>query len=432
MDKYIYDNEGNQPFTLDGGEKAPLGIKAKSSTPPLQDADKRRSIRRERYQLGRTARAIYAKAGERAGLEYVLNYHRTARCAYVAHSDVTIQKSVEYKSAFFTGVTVCGNVWTCPNCAVKVQERRRLEIAKAMDHFYDKGNMKAVMITFTFPHAFGDDLEAMLERQAGAFKRLRAGNPWTKFKNRNGYKGLIRSLEVTFGDNGYHPHTHELWFVDKYADAEKIKADVLKRWETSCIREGLLSTDEKSINNFREHAIDVKDNVSTSDYLAKQDDSRHWGADREIAKATSKAGRKSGVHPFMFLERFKETGEGVWSGRWLEYTKAFKGKRQLFWSHGLKKEVGIDEITDQELAIISEDDAKEVIELTKGEWRKTRNNPSIVLDTAEETTKKEVIRSVINSIPDDTDYRLIKTKHTAKVFPLSGQMIDEVLGIPTS
>ncbi|WP_223932401.1 hypothetical protein, partial [Aeromonas caviae] len=36
-------------------------------------------------------------------------------------------------------------------------------------------------------------------------------------------------------------------------------------------------------------------------YLVKMDDSRHWGADRELAKASSKKGKKSGQHPFGLL-----------------------------------------------------------------------------------------------------------------------------------
>lgn len=116
--------------------------------------------------------------------------------------------------------------------------------------------------------------------------------------------GLIRSLENLFGLNGWHPHTHELWFVRGDADAEAMKVEVLKRWESVCIRAGLLDPkNEAQLEAFRAHAVDVKGNCSASDYLAKQDDSRNWGVDREIAKASTKNGRAKGLHPFALLAK---------------------------------------------------------------------------------------------------------------------------------
>ncbi|WP_223932393.1 hypothetical protein, partial [Aeromonas caviae] len=29
-----------------------------------------------------------------------------------------------------------------------------------------------------------------------------------------GYRGLVRGLELTYGSNGWHLHTHEMWLVD--------------------------------------------------------------------------------------------------------------------------------------------------------------------------------------------------------------------------
>ena len=85
--------------------------------------------------------------------------------------------------------------------------------------------------------------------------------------------------------------THELWFVRGDADAEAMKVEVLKRWESACIRAGLLDPkNEAQLEAFRAHAVDVKGNCSASDYLAKQDDARHWGVDR---KSQRQAQRKA-------------------------------------------------------------------------------------------------------------------------------------------
>ena len=90
--------------------------------------------------------------------------------------------------------------------------------------------------------------------------------------------------------------------------------------------------DEKLVDAFMQHGVDVKEDVDCGDYLAKQDDSRRWGFAEELSKATSKAGRAKGVHPHHFLVR-KAPGDRE---RYIEYVQAMKGRRQLFWSNGLK------------------------------------------------------------------------------------------------
>lgn len=422
-------------YTKYGSDSFCLGIKAKSSSPselPLGNSalEKSRKTRSERYSLGRIARGIYAAEGARVGLRYILNYNRSAKCSYIAHSDVDIKKSNRHGKCFFTGVFTCGSVWNCPNCTTKIQERRRVEIAHAMECFYSTGYMQAAMITFTFSHQFGDDLKDMLAKQKKALGYLRAGNAWINFGSVFGYDGLIRSLEVTYGSNGYHPHTHELWFIEKEFDNEKIKKYLfakfrakkhhayrdsllalssreifttllLDRWQSCCEKVGLIG---KSIDAFRKHAIDVKFEVSDSDYLAKQDDSRHWGADREIAKATSKKGRHKGEHPFVFLAKYEETGEGIWAVRWLEYTKAFHGKSQLYWSPGLKNRVGIAELTDQEVADRKDDDATITYSVNPQEWKRVRNDQASVLTVSEDANDKNEIKAHIETISDNSTY----------------------------
>lgn len=383
------------------GSRAPLGTKTKCSPPH----ENRRAIRRDRYELSKVSRSIFAAEGAKAGLKYVLNYHRAAKCSYIELGDVAVHKSKKFNSTFFSGLTTCGSVWACPNCAAKVQERRRVEISKAMDYFYNEKNMKAVMVTLTFPHGLGDNLDELLSKQKEALKRLRKGAAWDRLKDNSGYEGLIRSLEVTYGQNGWHPHTHELWFVDKDADAEDMKNKIISKWLLACDQAGLIDYSKRDAEkNFKEYSVDVKDNASTSDYLAKQDDSRHWGADREIAKASTKQGRSKGIHPFMFLTNFKDTHEAKWAKRWVEYNKAFKGKAQLFWSRKLKSKCGVLDVSDEELAVIQEDDAVKIYDMTRAEWRKVRNNPAKILDLCEQTSNEIVIKAVIEHlIPDEPE-----------------------------
>lgn len=367
-----------------GGVGGRLGNNTKSAT-PIHDAGfrisgptdaeaagadapdfKRSEARARRYELQTTARVLLYTLGKQQGLEYAYNYHRTCKCLYVSVGKNTVNAD-ERGNAFYGGLPLCGSVWACPVCAAKIQERRRPEIAQAIDWAWTHG-LKPVMVTLTFPHRSWHGLNDLITSQADALHRLRAGKPWAKVMAKVGFKGLIRSLELTHGGNGWHPHTHELWFVDQAADAAYIKERTLQRWTESCIRAGLLDPSDKAqLEAFHAHAVDVIDNCSNSDYLAKIDTERHWGADREISKGVTKAGSQSGRHPFTILETADFGNRDA--ELFLEYVHAMKGKRQIFWSHGLKELVGVEEKTDEELAEEELEKADVLATLTRRQWK---------------------------------------------------------------
>lgn len=358
-----------QRGAVGGRQSGPLVSNAKSSTPPPKTATE---LRAERYELQATARDLLMWKGQKLGLKHPANHHHTAKCLHVRIApEVQVHQSKEHKKAFYAGLVVCGRVWTCPVCAAKIQERRRLEIARAFDHAYSTGR-KIVMVTFTFPHYAADRLTDLLAKQADAFKRLRAGKPWERIKDRHGYGGLIRSLEVTLGANGWHPHTHEAWLVSADCNAYQLRNAVARRWVKMCQKAGLAPDDTRKLAAFLRRGVQITDNCRASEYLAKQDDSRHWGADRELAKSNSKTSRSAkGFHPFALLREHADGGETRKDAgsRYLEYAEAMRGKAQLFWSRGLKAEVGLDEKTDEELALEQTDKADLLAGLTPHQWR---------------------------------------------------------------
>lgn len=379
----------------------PLGNNTKSSTPPSKLVTKRA----ERYAVQGIARMLYGKAGFKKGLRHPFEYHRTAKCRHVKISEPQVLKSTQYKKAFFTGLAICGSVWTCPICAAQIQERRRAEIAKAVDTAYGnkEQNLKAIMVTLTFSHKHYEKLDELLKAQGVALGKMRSGKPWQKIKKRVGFQGLIRSLELTFGKNGWHPHTHELWFINKNTNIKEFKKTVLRRWISACSRAGLLDTANFSqLKAFIKHAVDIKDNARCSEYLAKMDDSSHWGVDSEIAKSSTKKGRKSGVHPFNFLTQYKNGDEKA-GNRWLEYSNAIKGKRQIFWSKGLKKWAGVDEMTDKDLAEKQENPSIFVDRFSNEEWSIVLKNEAreLILQMAETEGQSAIREWLIKQLPPD-------------------------------
>lgn len=290
---------------------------------------------------------------------------------------VKLKHHAEFGSASYSGLVTCGSVWACPNCAAKIQERRRCEIEQALSWHAEVNGGTAIMVTFTFPHVRFDSLPDLLAKQAEAFKLLRQGSPWTRLKDSLGFLGLVRSLEVTHGQNGWHPHTHELWLVRSDVQTAELRMRLVELWLVVCNRVGL----DGNHPSFERRSVDVRAKVDSADYLAKQDDSRIWGMADEIAKASSKAGRAKGVHPHHFLIRQAPGDDDLY----LQYVMAMKGKRQLFWSHGLKAKAGIVEVSDEALAEREEAGAQLLAAIPAPAWRYVVGNDARceLLDAAE-------------------------------------------------
>ena len=367
---------------FEGGTPS-LGTIAKSS-PTFQ------KLRADRFALLKKIRAIYLSAGTAEGLDLPTKFHRTSLCKHACAGSAGVEVNLLQKAnrAFYRGLQTCGSIWTCPICANKIQEIRRQEIAHAMKHFYGQGK-QAVMITFTFPHEKNQTLKTLLDRFKEALKFLRKGGTFSRKCKSFGYEGLIRSLEITHGLKGWHPHTHELWFVDANLCEEDFKKFILAKWFDACSQAGLIAENKEKA--FLEHSIDVRFNCSTSDYLAKFDDSNNWGIDREMAKASSKNGKKAGRHPFALADENEDA-------LFLEYTKAIKGTAQIYWSPGLKKTVNIEELSDEEASELEGDDELKIVGMiSKRLWHTVTKKElrAKVLELTEEEKDIVYIRSFI-------------------------------------
>lgn len=353
---------------------APLGTNAKSSSPlpPLkcEKTLKIQTLRVKKYALQNVIRNLIMKVSGFSDsvvcdFEAYNQLHRVVKCERGRIADyVEVKKSVEYGKAFYCNLFTCGSVWACPICASKIQERRREEISQALE-WAQENNLMAVMVTLTFPHYEFQTVDDLLVRQSAALKYLRSGKSFQNFKEKVGMKGFIRSLEVTYGRNGWHPHTHELWFIDPSIDKEGFEAYINNRWEKACDKQGLIPRGK--LKAFRAQAVNYHWNAKDSDYLAKQDSKKNfWGADREMALSSYKRSHKT-IHPFELVQ-FVEMGYEKAGDKFLEYIKAMKGKAQLYWSQGLKDLVELEDLSDEELNDKQEDQAIDVAEFDMWGW----------------------------------------------------------------
>lgn len=284
--------------------------------------------------------------------------------------------AAEYARVRYRGVAVCGDGWCCPVCATKITERRRKELRAGIDaHRDDEGTV--LLTTFTFSHGPGEPLQDQWKRLGNALQRWAQDRVVKRFREAMGFRGRVRSREITYGVNGWHPHAHmlELYHGDRL-DAQSLALwmdELRKCWRRCCTMSDL----ECSL----EHGFDASI-TKADDYIAK------WGIDAELAKWHVKGARPdldapgelalNGYTPFDLLRIHAGLLEAhpalkIDSNRaaalFTEYARAVKGTAQLHWTRGLKADLELEDFTDRQLA----DDAGEPEEhvlgaLTPAEW----------------------------------------------------------------
>ena len=335
-------------------EGRPLGISAKSS--PLRiDLNTGEVVFDGEYD------AVGVRL-ERFALQSVVRRFlwgsRTAKCLRLRRRDkasVEVWKSKEHGSASFGGLQTCGSVWACPVCASKISERRRGELLNAIDQHKASGG-EVLLLTLTNPHYSGDRLADLLKGQALAMSRFNSTKAALALWSWMGCIGTVRAWEVTQGENGWHPHFHLLAFVRASVSLSEARNRVYAVWSTGCRLAGLPVPSEV-------HGVDVRDGSEAAAYASK------WGLDQEMTKGHMKKAKK-GRTPFDLLRAYLYDEDKHAMGLFKGYVEAFKGKRQLVWSKGLKEHFRIGEESDEEIAARQDDRAFLLGEITVDEWRK--------------------------------------------------------------
>ena len=282
---------------------------------------------------------------------------------------VGVQFDASKGVAKYHNLQYCGSVWVCPDCSYKISQERKKELAEAMKGCRDKG-LHVAMLTLTVPHYLGDDLKTLLKKMSKAKHSL-----WTNRNSREYFAdqfpmvGHITATEVKYSDNnGFHPHFHILCILDKqYAaeDLQIIESELYEFWAEKCVKSGLGKPN-------RRNGIDLKMGSNNEDMLA--DYISKWGMAEEMTQAHLKIGKKNMQSLTMWevleLAQMEASVKDKYSYIFKTYAEAFKGRRQLFWSKGLKKLLKIEVKDDEEIAN-QEDEKSEVFDamfLNSQDW----------------------------------------------------------------
>ena len=227
----------------------------------------------------------------------------------------------------FFGQTHCQNAFCCPVCSARIMEKVRSKIASGIEMFKADGYF-GFMVSFAIPH-----LKFMSCRETTDI----LFETWTRFRTKNYTKSWhvyqefckevpiahwVRVTEYTYGQNGWHPHFHAIFWT-KRENRDKIlkwqyslnqfwlkmaKGVTLRYWQKNNLHQGedLVALADRLYKFAGEEnyslglCISQKDGKvaesNSSDYLTG------WGADREVTANVRKEASHDGHYtPYQIL-----------------------------------------------------------------------------------------------------------------------------------
>jgi len=310
--------------------------------PPIDDQN-RESSTEYRYRIQGLAREL-------------LVHHdpRLQRCLRVtapfSGPIVEVRRNPDTSTSHYKNLELCSHVWNCPCCAARISTHRRDELSKALAAAKLRG-WQPVLVTYTLQHncrdAFTDLIRGLLE----ALRLFKSGRAYQEIKAEYGLQGGIRTLEILYGENGWHPHIHELLFLDlgdtKFTPvmAAGLRQWIADRW-IPCLRKFDLDASYA-------HSIDVRiADSAIAEYIAKHGRmprERLDGVEQELAGAANKRGRHDSLTPFQLIEAY-EYGDKRAGDLFREYAETMSGRHQMAWSPGLRAKLELpEEIADAEI-----------------------------------------------------------------------------------
>lgn len=308
----------------------------------------------QRFFLQSCAKALLP--GERVGM--------CMRMLAPTKAHVEIHKHKETRRAAYKNLAVCGSVWQCPVCASKISEHRRIELDKVVKAWTGG----KYLLTYTASHRKGTKLKPFLQSILDSYRLLKSGRWWDEMTDFYGWIGSVRSLEITYGKHGWHPHIHELVFTTNEMQPVMVgtlETSLKARWKQTVAKNHLYANTE---NGFK-----LQDGWNeVSEYVSKFGNEpvrAGWTAAAEIAKQVSKKGRMEGRTPTQLLADFSE-GDIEAGDLWREYALTVKGKNHIVWSRGFREAVKLKaEVPDEIVAEEIQPGSYLLASLTPGQWK---------------------------------------------------------------
>lgn len=218
------------------------------------------------------------------------------------------------KGSWFAGVVSCKNIWLCPVCNLRISAERGDMIRQTQE----KGFYMA-MLTLTLQHNQGDELDDIFGALKSAVRDLKTGGVWARLKKEFQIVAYVTAYEITYGQNGWHPHVHIILYFDGVPDRDDLFQKLTDRWLHVVEKVGRYASSDHGLN------------------LSKTD--AEQGADYITKFRSNLAYEMTGTY-----NKGKTFWELVQQGKRklvLEYAHATYRLKTLTWSHHAKKILGI-------------------------------------------------------------------------------------------
>lgn len=278
-------------------------------------------------------------------IKICLRYHQPGK------QTVDVLRHDSAKKAYYSGLMVCGSIWHCPVCASRISEHRKNELTRAVNDW--TGGV--LMVTYTASHKISTPLREILGAVTDGVRAFKSGEAFQKIKSRYGWMGSVKALEVTYGQNGWHPHVHELTFTTNPLNEERLEQleiELRGHWIAILGRHGYVASTQRGLVVSDDH-YDLTRYIAKFGHepkVSKEQWKNKWSIAHEVTKAVVKTAKQGGRTPNQLLIDYI-TGDDEAADAWREYAICFKGKKQLTWSNGLRKLLGIgEEKPDSEIA----------------------------------------------------------------------------------
>lgn len=226
----------------------------------------------------------------------------TQRCHLVPVGQVNAVKSPD-GAVRYTGLKTCRSAWCCPICT----PRKAAEKAEVVGRMAEAILNTPVMITYTLQHGREDSLIDLLDTLYSAVRIARNGKRLAAYKEV--CLGYIGSTEITWSrSNGWHPHRHEMNFLNRGKAIEDLKTGVVEKY---------VSAIEKSGRIVNEFTVDVKQWHGDLGYITKGSEIA-----AELTQGMHKTYEKS-MNVFDILAKTRGRGNpNEWDNLYLEYQSA--------------------------------------------------------------------------------------------------------------
>ncbi len=192
----------------------------------------------------------------------------------------------------FGGLRTCDSPWACPVCAPTLAERRGEALAKTLAYFHSLG-FRIVHAVLTVRHTRNEPLVDVFGALADAWRYMTKSRAFRPYWEGLGY---ARAIEVTYGQNGWHPHAHMALVVPPERDPYELQEALWDAWSGAVLEVGWAPSDRNAyFYDIVETATDI---AEVARYVAKT--ANNWGIGPEITGGPRKKSTE-GLTPLQLL-----------------------------------------------------------------------------------------------------------------------------------